>query len=308
MIFSTSPIQDFCARFVIENQPVHGRILRLGAVLDDILSAHDYPEHVATLLGEACLLAVMVGQSLKFDGRLILQAQGSGAVRYVVADYQTSGAVRGFCRFDQEELSNLIKMHQSNFSAIGAKTLLGDGTFVMTLDPADGGERYQGVTPIEGESLSLCAEHFFSQSEQVPTQIRLCVGKVGKSTEPSDAGARWIGGGAMIQAHAGDATRGETREGFRHISAFFATLGEDELMDFSLPVDELLFRLFHEDGVRLYEPVSIVKLCRCDQQKLDDLIANFSQIDQEDMIEADGRVHIRCEYCAKTFFVKPNLP
>ena len=145
---------DLVAAFPSEGQPVRGRIARLGLV-DDILKRHDYPEPVANLLGEACALAALVGASLKFEGRLIVQAQGKGPVAYVVADYDTAGSLRGYCRFDAERVAEV----STGFVRPGAKTLLGEGVFVMTVDPSSGADRYQGITPIEGETLALCAEH-----------------------------------------------------------------------------------------------------------------------------------------------------
>lgn len=292
------PTEDYSARFVIEAHPVHGRLVRLGETLDQILKAHDYPPQIANLLGEACVLAVLVGASLKFEGRLILQAQGDGVVRYVVADYDTKGGLRGFCRFDKDELDALVAANEGSFQSLGAQALLGKGTFIMTLDPEEHGERYQGITPIEGESLALCAETYFRQSEQVPTQIKLAC------SEHTDIdGPHWRAAGAMIQAIAGDETRGDTKESFQHIRALFETLGEEELTDFDLPADRLLFRLFHEDGVRLSAAKQIHKLCRCTQERVEGLVQSFSNEEQSEMLEADGKVHITCEYCSKTFFV-----
>ena len=290
-----TPYSDFCVRFVIEAQPVHGRIARLGPAVQEILAAHDYPDEIATLLGEACVLTVLVGSSLKFEGRLILQAQGGGVVKYVVADYDTKGGLRGFCRFDPEALNALIAQNANGFLSLGASDLLGQGTFTMTIDPENEMERYQGITPIDGVSLSLCAEHYFAQSEQVPTQIRLHVAK-------SPTGD-WQASGAMIQAIAGDQARGRTEEGFQHIRALFETLGEDELGDFDLTAERLLFRLFHEDGVRLSPAKSIYKHCRCSQDRVENLVRAFSHEEQTDMREADGMVHITCEYCSKTYRV-----
>jgi len=291
--------KDQAVRFTIDGQPVFGRLVRLGDCLDQILNSHDYPPVIATLLGEACLLAVIVGTALKFEGRLILQAQGDGPVHYVVADYDTTGAVRGFCRFDSHAVDQRILDNEDSFVGLGARALLGEGRFMMTIDPSEG-EFYQGITPIEGESLSLCAEHYFSQSEQIPTQIRLSVAQV-----ETDEGPKWRGGGALIQAQASDDMRGDTHESFQHIRALFSTLGEDELTDFSLTPDRLLFRLFHEDGVVLYEPLAITKLCRCNQGRVEDLVRSFGDDEREDMKEPDGYVHITCEYCSKTFFVNP---
>ena len=289
---------DYSARFVIETHPVHGRLVRLGDTVDAILKAHDYPDVIANLLGEACVLATIVGASLKFEGRLILQAQGSGAVRYVVADYDTKGGLRGFCRYDADELARLQAANAGSFQGLGAQSLLGQGTFTMTLDAENNAERYQGITPIEGESLALCAEHYFAQSEQVPTQIKLAVSEV-----QGPDGRRWRAAGAMIQAIAGDETRGDTKESFNHVRALFETLGEEELTDFDLSADRLMYRLFHEDGVRLSALKSVYKLCRCSQERVEGLVQSFSEAEQREMLEDDGMVHITCEYCSKTFLV-----
>ncbi|HWQ88074.1 Hsp33 family molecular chaperone HslO, partial [Brevundimonas sp.] len=176
------PADDLAAAFQIEGWPVRGRLVRLGETIDAILSAHAYPEPVAALLGEACALAALVGSSLKFEGRLIVQAQGDGPVRYVVADYDTQGHMRGYCRFDEAE----VAAASQGFARPGARSLLGQGVFVMTLDRGPDFERTQGITPIEGESLSLAAEHYFQQSEQIPTRVRLAVGAVA-----TDAGMTW---------------------------------------------------------------------------------------------------------------------
>ncbi|MBU4433459.1 MAG: Hsp33 family molecular chaperone HslO, partial [Alphaproteobacteria bacterium] len=173
-------LDDVVSAFQIEGLPVRGRVVRLGAAVDEVLTRHDYPEPVANLLGEACALAALVGSSLKFEGRLIIQAQGDGPVRYVVVDYDTSGGLRGYCRFDADEVAQV----SDGFVRPGAKTLLGGGVFIMTLDQGADMDRYQGVTPIEGETLALCAEQYFAQSEQTPTRVRLAVGQADTGEGP----------------------------------------------------------------------------------------------------------------------------
>jgi molecular chaperone Hsp33 len=287
---------DLVCAFQIEGQPARGRIVRLGAVVDEILTRHDYPEAVANLLGEACALAALVGASLKFDGRLIVQAQGDGPVAYVVADYDTSGALRGYCRFDADRVGQACE----GFARPGAQSLLGQGVFVMTIDPSTG-ERYQGVTPIEGESLALCAEHYFAQSEQVPTRVRLAVGEV------QDAeGARWRAGGAMIQNIAEDDARGSTRDAWEKAEALFATLGEDELIDPQVPPEMLLYRLFHEDGVRLFTAKPLRAFCRCSEGGVRGMLRSFPAEEWRDMAEADGQIHVTCEYCSRVYAVTPE--
>lgn len=283
---------DEVIAFQIEGESVRGRLARLGPAIDQILTGHDYPEPVATLLGEACALAALVGSNLKFDGRLIVQAQGDGAVRYVVADYDTDGGMRGYCRFDAEALGKLAQ----GFAQPGAKSLLGQGVFIMTVDQGADMDRYQGVTAIEGETLALCAEQYFAQSEQTPTRVRLAVGL----TETG-----WRAGGVLIQNIAEDEARAPTAEAWVRTQALFETLGEDELVDVDLSGNQLLFRLFHEDGVRVFGATPMRAMCRCSAGRIDALLRSFSPEEQADMVEADGRIHVTCEYCGKVYAVDP---
>ncbi|MBE7218909.1 MAG: Hsp33 family molecular chaperone [Caulobacteraceae bacterium] len=283
---------DFVAPFQIEGEAVRGRIARLGPAIDEILSRHAYPEPVADLLGEACVLAALVGASLKFQGRLIVQAQGDGPVRYVVCDYDTSGALRGYCRFDAEAVAAV----STGFARPGARSLLGDGLFVMTIDPVEMKDRYQGVTKIEGETLALCAEQYFAQSEQVPTRVRLAV---------SRQGGAWRAGGAMIQNVAEDDARGATADAWERAQALFETLGEDELVDANLPAETLLYRLFHEDGVRLFPAKPLSAECRCSEERVTGMLRAFPEADRADMVEPDGHIHVTCEYCARDYRIEP---
>ncbi|HST91685.1 MAG TPA: Hsp33 family molecular chaperone [Brevundimonas sp.] len=291
------PADDLAAAFQIEGWPVRGRLVRLGATIDAILSAHAYPEPVAALLGEACTLAALVGSALKFEGRLIVQAQGDGPVRYVVADYDTKGHMRGYCRFDEDE----VAAASQGFARPGARSLLGQGVFVMTLDRGPDFERTQGITPIEGESLSLAAEHYFQQSEQIPTRVRLSVGSV-----TTEAGSGWRAGGALIQLIAGDEARGSTEEVWDRSRALFQTLADDELLDPTITPETLLFRLFHEDGVRLEDARALVAQCRCSGERIAGVLTSFSPAERADMVEPDGKIRVTCEYCATVYQLTPE--
>ena len=288
---------DLAAAFQIEGWPVRGRLVRLGAAIDTRLAAPAQPEPVAALLGEACALAALIGSSLKFEGRLLVQAQGDGPVRYVVADYGTDGSLRGYCRYDEDE----VAAASQGFARPGARTLLGQGVFIMTLDRGPDFERTQGITPIEGESLSLCAEHYFQQSEQVPTKVRLAVGSV----QPG-AGVQGRAGGAMIQIIAGDETRGSTEEVWDRTRALFGTLADDELIDPTITPETLLFRLFHEDGVRLEGARPLTAVCRCSKDRIASVLASFDPAERAEMIEDDGRIHVTCEYCATVYALEPD--
>jgi molecular chaperone Hsp33 len=284
---------DAVTAFQIEGEPVRGRLARLGPAIDEILRAHDYPEPVANLLGEACALAALVGSNLKFDGRLIIEARGAGPVRFVVADYDTSGGLRGYCGFDADAVAEAAR----GFARPGAKSLLGDGHFMMTVDQGPDMDRYQGVTAIEGETLALCAEQYFAQSEQTPTRVRLAVGQ---------ADGLWRAGGMLIQSVAEDDARGSTTEAWVRTQAFFETVGEDELVDAELSSQHLLFRLFHEDGVRVFGSQPLRAFCRCSQERIETVLSSFDAAERADMVEPDGKIHVTCEYCSKTYAVGPD--
>lgn len=292
-----TPSDNLAAAFQIEGWPVRGRLVRLGEAIDKILSAHAYPEPVAALLGEACVLAAILGSSLKFEGRLLVQAQGDGPVRYVVADYGTDGTLRGYCRFDPDE----VAAASEGFARPGAKALLGQGMFVMTLDRGADFERTQGITPIEGESLSLAAEHYFQQSEQIPTRVHLAVGEI-----MTDSGRSWRAGGALIQLIAGDAARGSTEEAWDRSRALFQTLADDELLDPTISPETLLFRLFHEDGVRLEDARPLTAQCRCSKDRIAAVLGSFDPAERAEMVEDDGRIRVTCEYCATVYAIDPE--
>jgi len=288
---------DLILPFAIEGAPVRGRLARLGVAVDEILTRHDYPEAVANLLGEACALAALVGSNLKFEGRLIVQAQGDGPVAYVVADYDSNGGLRGYCRYDADRVATVSQ----GFARPGAKALLGQGVFIMTLDQGPDTERHQGVTPIEGETFALCAERYFAQSEQTPTRVRLAVGQADRGE-----GARWRAGGMLIQAVASDDARGDTEEAWTRAQAYFETIGEDELIDPLLSGEQLLFRLFHEDGARVFDAKPLSAFCRCSVDRIKGILAQFPAEERADMVEADGKIRVTCEYCARVFAVAPD--
>ena len=291
------PTDDLVAAFQIENQPVRGRVVRLGAAVDEVLSRHAYPAAVANLLGEACVLAALVGASLKFEGRLIVQAQGSGPVAYVVADYDTSGSLRGYCRFDEARVALL----SGEAARPGAGALLGDGAFIMTVDQGPDMDRYQGVTSIAGETLAMCAETYFAQSEQTPTRVRLAVGQADIGEGP-----HWRAGGLLIQNIAEDEARGSTEEAWTRARAFIDTVGEDELIDPTVSAETLLWRLFHEDGVRLFAPLAVNGFCRCSPERIAAVLGTFAAEERAEMVETDGRIKVTCEYCARTYEVAPE--
>lgn len=283
---------NIVAGFQVEGRAVRGRVCRLGSTLDAVLSAHAYPEPVAHLLGEAVIIAALVGDALKFNGRLIVQANGSGPIRFIVAEYVSGEGVRGFAKIDREAVEAVLAENPPRDTLM--ERLLGKGAFAMTLDYGPDKDQYQGVVPLEGSSLSQIAEGYFAQSEQTPTRLRIAVGESWKEGEAR----AWRGGGAMLQQVAGDETRGSARDDWDHVRALYETVEDAELLDPDLSAGNLLFRLFNEDGVRLFEPAQIARRCSCERERLLGIVASFPPEDRAEM-ETDGAIVMTCEYCNK---------
>ena len=288
---------DIVATFSLDRSPVRGRIARIGAgALDPILRRHDYPRPVAMLLGEALTLAALVGSLLKADARLVVQAQGEGPVPLLVAEH-TSGGLRGYARLAEGAGDALARANRMPPAA-----LLGAGSLVLTLD--EGGEKatYQGVVALEGDTLGECAENYFRVSEQTDTNIRLAVGEVMGRDMP----AMWRAGGVLMQRVAGDDARGDTNEDWRRASILFATVKDEELLDPALGADRLLYRLFHEEAARMAPPSPLEDRCTCNEERLTAVMRQFPAAELQDLIEPDGYLHARCQFCARAFLIEPG--
>lgn len=283
---------DIVAGFQVEGRTVRGRICRFGPTLDKILSAHAYPEPVARLLGEAVIIAALVGDALKFDGRLIVQANGSGPIRFIVAEFVSGEGVRGFAKIDRDAVDAVLADNPPAGALM--QDLLGEGYFAMTLDYGPDKDQYQGVVPLEGASLSEVAESYFAQSEQTPTRLRIAVGQSWKEGEDRV----WRGGGALLQSVAGDETRGSAEGDWDHVRALFETIEDAELLDPDLSAGGLLYRLFNEDGVRLFEATPVARRCSCEHERLLGIVAGFPPEDRAEM-ETGGEIVMTCEYCNK---------
>ncbi|HYD88904.1 MAG TPA: Hsp33 family molecular chaperone HslO [Vitreimonas sp.] len=299
---TTTPAQsasdDIVAAFSLDRAPVRGRTVRVGAgALDPILRRHDYPRPVAMLLGEALTLAALVGSLLKAEGRLVVQAQGEGPVALLVAEYTPGGGLRGYARMAEGAADKL-----SQAKRMAPATLLGAGNLVLTLDQGENKTSYQGVVPLDGETLAACAENYFRVSEQTDTCIRLAVGEV----YAGDAPPLWRAGGMLMQRLAGDEARGDTGEDWNRASLLFATLRDEELIDPALPADRLLYRLFHEEGARMDTPTPLEDRCTCDEERLTNVMRQFPKEELHDLIEPDGMLHARCQFCSRQYLIDPK--
>lgn len=293
---------DFVATFQIEDTSVRGRIARLGdGVLDSILKRHDYPRWAAYLLGEAVTLAVLVSASLKFDGKVLVQAQGEGPVSLLVAEARSDGGVRGYLRLNKPKWDELERVNKGQRPHI--PQVLGRGVLALLLQPNDPDQSpWQSMVPIEGATLADCAQMWFSQSEQVPTRVRLAVAEV---SEPGGV-KRWRSGGALIQQVAGDATRGSTDEPWDNARHLFDTIEDIELVDPDVSSGTLLFRLFHESGVRMEEPKTLSDKCTCSEEKLLDTIRQMDRAEIKSMANADGAITADCQFCGRHYSFDAN--
>jgi molecular chaperone Hsp33 len=292
-VASEIQILDTAVGFAIPERHARGRIVRLGPALDAVLGAHGYPPVVEKLLAEAIVLAALLGSTLKHDeGQLTLQAQAEGgAIELMVADYR-NGEVRGYIRHDPLRLAE-IPADPSLFA------LFGRGYLAITFDQAVTGERYQGIVPLEGGSLAEAAETYFSQSEQLPSLVRLASRRL--------PDGRHVAGGLLVQ-HLPEGEEGRDRIHTRldhpeweHVHALAQTVTADELADPDLPIETILWRLFNEDEVRTYPGVSLARGCRCDPAHIRTVIARFPPDERAGMADEQGEIHVDCEFCAKRF-------
>lgn len=288
-------IDDFVASFSLDAAPVRGRVIRMGAELDAILRRHDYPRPVAMLLGEALCLAGLIGSLLKADGRLIVQAQGAGPVGLLAAEHN-AGNLRGYARVEHGADSLAAA------SRLAPAQLLGPGNLAITLDQGEGRQTYQGVASLEGETLAHCAQAFFRDSEQTDTAIHLAVGEA----LTGDAPAQWRGGGMLMQRVAGDPARGDTSEDWVRASHLFATARDEEMIDPGLASEALLYRLFHQEGVRMADMSALRDQCSCSEQRLAAVMLSFPTAEIEKLAESDGMLHARCQFCARDYRIKAD--
>ena len=282
---------DEAVGFTLPERAVRGRLIRLGPVLDEVLSAHDYPAPIARILSEALVLTGLLGAMLKdVGGQLTLQAQTqSGIVDLLVCDYR-GGELRGYVRFDADRLAG---------SAIlpSLSELFGKGYLAITFDQAVSGERYQGIVPLEGESLAEAAEHFFTQSEQIPSLVRLAVNDTGH-----------IAGGLLLQ-HLPEGEEGRERLHTRldhpeweHVRILAETIKSTELFNQSLPLETLLWRLFHEEEeIRVLATIPLARGCRCNYDHIRGVIARFDEEERKAMVDGNGFISVDCEFCSRVF-------
>jgi molecular chaperone Hsp33 len=304
---------DTVLPFEVAPLDLRGRVVRLGPALDDILERHAYPPPISKLLGEAIALTVLLGSSLKFEGRFILQTKTDGPVRMLVVDYRSPGYVRACAQFDAAAITDPPQ---------SAGELLGRGHLAMTIDQGQEMNRYQGLVALAGGSLEDAAHEYFLRSEQIPTRVRLAVAE---ELSASAAGPRhrWRAGGMLLQflpkkaermrgpdLDPGDAPEGTVRhevpedEAWVEGQALIATVEDIELIDPAVSSERLLYRLFHEHGVRVFKASDVEAKCSCSRDGVTNMLRSFPQNDRDDMVQ-DGVISVTCEFCNTKYVFAP---
>jgi molecular chaperone Hsp33 len=286
---SASLIADNLLRpFQLERSALRGRVVRLGALVDRVLTRHDYPEPVGRMLGELFVLAATLAGGLKFNGTFSLQIQSDGPVSLMLADCTNEGAMRGYARYDEARLART--------SGTDVHALLGHGRLAFTVDQNQLGQAYQGIVELSGPTLTDCMQAYFRQSEQLKTGLKIAVDRIADVD-----GTRWRAGGIMIQRLADEArdesSEEQALEDWRRTMLLLGTATAAELVDPHLAPERLLLHLFHEEGVRVFTPHGLRFGCRCSRERVETMLRRFPEHELDDMRDDVGDVVVTCQFC-----------
>ncbi len=282
--------ENFIVPFQLESSNIRGRVVKLSSVLNDILTAHNYPDTVAKMTGEIVTLCAMLSSMLKFDGIFTLQVQSDGYVRMLVADMVSGGDIRGCATFDKDE----------GFTK--DKPLLGEGHVAFTVDQGEYTERYQGIVELKPEGLKESVQHYFGQSEQIATGMMMHVERID---------GQWRAGAVMLQQMPDETAvynkdeDASHEDDWRRAMILLGSLKNDEMVSNDIGAKDILYRLFHEEGVRVFEEQSLQKGCRCSNDKIQKILRTMSEHDIKD-ISKDGCVEMSCEFCSQVFKIKTD--
>ena len=300
---------DLVQPFLLESSGIRGDLVRLGAVAEHIVTRHAYPGPLAGLLAEMLTLTAMLSSMMKYDGVFSLQTTGDGPVRLMVSDMTSKGHLRGYAGFDAARLAAVVEGAVVEGAVVeaeagaevapGVAALLGQGHLAYTVDQGPDMERYQGIVALSGATLADCLQHYFLQSEQIQTGLIVVSGN-GSGAQ----GGAWRAAGLILQRLPEEAGRAAAvapdDDAWRRAMVLQASCTEAELLDPGLPVDTLLYRLFHEEGVRVFRRRPLVARCRCARRRLEETLRSLPRAEIEDL-RVDGEVIVTCEYCNRRY-------
>jgi molecular chaperone Hsp33 len=286
---STERTTDLIQPFQLDVSNIRGRAVRLGSALDELLGLHDYPRAVEQMIAEVAVATVLLASLLKYEGVFTLQAKGSGPVSLLVVDVTTAGDVRAYARYDAERLA---AVEMPSF-----QSLVGQGYLAFTVDQGENSEGYQGIVALTGPTLADALAHYFEQSEQLLTAAKLA------ARHYPDG---WRAGAVLIQ-HLPEEDEGrikkseaENEEDFNRARILMSTVAEVELLDRTLDLNSLLYRLFHEEQVRVFTPHAIQRGCRCSAERVERALASIAPEELEDL-KVDGEIVVTCEFCSSRY-------
>lgn len=296
------PADDAVIVFRTERSQVYGRLVRLGSVAEKILKPHTMPEAASVALGEALVLAALLGSALNDEGNISVQTRTDGVVSVVYADCQAPGKLRGYARFDAETLGVLAE----SGSKLDAASVLGDGHLAITIDQGSAADRYQGVIALDGGPLDMAAATYFESRENLPTFVRLAVAQhYAGATAGLPPTMRWRGGGIMIQSLDGSADDSGD-DPWARVRMLTATIEDHELLDPVLAPERLLFRLFHEEGVTIERVIPLAAYCKCSRERILSVLGTFGSDELADMRDEAGNIAVTCEFCAAKYAFDPE--
>lgn len=291
---------DFVQPFQIESHSARGRLVRLGPLVDSVIARHGYPAPVAAMLSELLALNAVVAGALKFDGVFTLQAKGDGPIRTLMADITNDGEMRGYAQFEQGYFAAGGEATCGAAAQSSVPRLLGSGYLAFTVDQGPETERYQGIVELAGATLADCAHAYFHQSEQLQAAVKLASVPANGSAPGAAALMVQRLPGTGRTTISGDVEEHEADDAWRRTVALMDSCTDAELLDGDLHPHRLLFRLFHEDGVRVFEPRGLVMRCRCSDDKVANMLRSFPRAEIEDLKIGD-RVVVTCEFCGATY-------
>ena len=296
---------DFVRTFRLDAAGVRGRQVRLGSALNTVLEKHDYPDPVSRLLGELIALSALLASTIKYDGVFTVQTRGDGPLGMMVADVTSAGALRGYADFHADILRAALAGGEEG----SVPRLLGAGHLAFTVDQGPDTERYQGIVALEGTSLSECAHNYFRQSEQIATAIQLTAewvagvwraGALMLQHEPGSGGFdRPLGRDALPDTPGAGLEDQEANEDWRRAVILMSSVSLTELLDPTLGSDDLLFRLFREESVRVHAPRPLAFGCRCSRARVESTLKALPR-DEIKALNIDGRVVVTCQFCNKS--------
>lgn len=289
--YMPAPPADFALPFSLPKLGLRGHLVRLDSTSTRALAPHDLPEPVQRVTAEALALTAILGSALKLEGRLSVQTKGDGPLTLLATDHFTGGGLRAYARLDKERFA--AEASPGEFAK-----LVGGGALAITIEPKKGAQTYQGLVPLSPDGLAASAETYFQQSEQLPTLLRLAAGPIYRA----DAGHGWRAGGLMVQALPGRAPGEiEKSDDWQRVGLFLKSLADIELLDTDVKAEDVLWRLFHEDQVRVHASESLHFECGCQPERIASVLKSYPAEELKDLPDPDGIIRTRCEFCATVY-------